>query len=91
MKKKIDDAACSASGVVEHVIQRDGTVRVDVHSPSCDRTRQVAEALESGVMPPHPDQPDAARCGPPQVATECYRRGWDAINWGGKKTVVGEA
>jgi hypothetical protein len=34
---------------------------------------------------PRPAAPTPALSGPPQVATEEYRRGWDAI-WGGRRS-----
>lgn len=90
MKAK-DEMPFGVPGIVEHVADSNGNCRLDVHGPACERTREVAEALAKGEMPPHPDASRAARCGPAKVASDAYRAGWDAINWGGKKVPVGEA
>ena len=88
--KKTNEFPFGIGGVVEEVYAAGGR-RLDVYGPTCERTRQVAEAFERGEAPPHPDDPRAARCGPARVTTEAYRAGWDAINWSGRRKEVGQA
>lgn len=75
--------------LVEDVVQADGTRHRVVHGADCERTRQVHAALRRGEQPPHPDSPQAAKCGPAQVATDAYRTGWETIF--GKDVEVGQA
>lgn len=89
--KKTDETPFGIPGVVELIGSSDGSCRVQTHGPHCRRTQQVAEAVESGSEIPHPDSPHAARCGPAKITSDAYRAGWDAINWSGKKTTVGQA
>jgi hypothetical protein len=85
-----DEKKPKLMGLMEHVQSReDGSWRVDVHGPSCERTREVESALSRGQAPPHPDAPKAARCGPAKVTTDAYRSGWDGIF--GRKQEVGQA
>lgn len=88
-KKKDDVGAAgvmpgAAVMVVDHVRQPDGSIRTDLHGPSCARTREVAEAFVRGVAPP-PARPGRPQCdGPPRVTTDAYREGWDTI-FGGRQ------
>lgn len=76
--------------LVEVREQADGSHEVDVHGPTCERTREVHQAWREGREAPPPNEGGACK-GPAKVTTEAFRRGWDAINWGGRAAVVGQA
>lgn len=78
-----------APHLIEQVVGEDGKVRFQAHGSTCPRTQQVVRAMQRGEMPPHPDAPNAARCGPAMVNSDAYREGWETLF--GKKTIVGVA
>ena len=85
-RKDGDDgpAPGAAVMVIDRVLLPDGSVRTDLHGPTCARTREVAEAFVRGVAPP-PAGPGRPRCdGPARVTSDAYREGWDMI-FGGRQ------
>ncbi len=76
-------------GGITEIVERKGEVRVDHHDESCARTREVEDAINEGKPVRHPDDPQAARCGPAMVNSDAFREGWDTIF--GKKQTVGQA
>lgn len=76
--------------LVEPQEDSDGHQHVELHGPSCDRTIRAWEAQERGESIEAALR--GAECkGPPKVSSAAFRRGYDAINWGGKPVTVGQA
>lgn len=68
--------------LIETETLADGTPALRVHGPSCSKTRAAVEGRSHREV----------ECsGPAMVNSEAYREGYDAINWGGKRAVVGQA
>ena len=66
--------------LLEHTHDQNGACNLEVHPPDCSHTAAaVANLHQRGLLA-------AGSSGPPQVATEAYRQGWDMI-FGGRQPV----
>lgn len=74
--------------LVELHVGPDGKSTVDVHGPTCPRTREVHRAMLEGAEPPPRGAP-GSRCGPAMVSTEAFRDGWTSIF--GQRQTTGQA
>lgn len=71
---KRDDVASECSAVV---------VR---HGPDCPVTKAFREVADQ-IVDKAGEEADGEKGGPSKYATNAYRSGYDAINWGGKPKV----
>ena len=69
--------------LIEHLHDKDGACRNEVHGPTCPRTQWAVADLERR------EASSRTTSGPAQVSTDAYRAGWQMI-FGGS-TPVGSA